>query len=213
MSNADNQLIVQQPNKEIVEVARFENQLLTFLKAHDLPHEGILAKIDERKVNLENIGRVVNRIPHSDRLSSIYLSKYVSAVATGLFDAALNYLWDETIIQLRTRVAQYDLSYFYDNAVNSEDRRKHLKDASDLEKISDDELIRGAHAVGLISEIGFKHLDYIRFMRNWVSAAHPNQNEITGLQLRSSWRTWWDHTVRSQRSLQKSMFEHWFMSI
>ncbi|WCJ60722.1 hypothetical protein NXS98_06230 [Fontisphaera persica] len=185
MSNTDQQLIVQQQSKEIVEVARFETQLLTFLKLHDLPHEGILAGIEERKVNLDNIARVVRRIPHADRLSAVYLSKYVSAVATGLFDAALNYLWDETIIQLRTRVAQYDLSYFYDNAVSSEERRKHLKDASDLDKISDDELIRGAHAIGLIGEIGFKHLDYIRFMRNWVSAAHPNQNEITGLQLLS----------------------------
>jgi len=35
----------------------------------------------------------------------------------------------------------------------------------------------------LISELGYKHLDYIRYMRNWASAAHPNQNQITGLQL------------------------------
>lgn len=26
-------------------------------------------------------------------------------------------------------------------------------------------------------------MDYIKYMRNWASAAHPNQTEITGLQL------------------------------
>ena len=48
------------------------------------------------------------------------------------------------------------------------------------------ELIEGSRKIGLISELGFKHLDYIRYMRNWVSAAHPNQNELTGLQV-TSW--------------------------
>jgi hypothetical protein len=52
-----------------------------------------------------------------------------------------------------------------------------------LDKIDDSELIHGAKAIELISELGFKHLDYIRYMRNWASAAHPNQNELTGLQL------------------------------
>ncbi len=50
-------------------------------------------------------------------------------------------------------------------------------------KLSDSELIEGARQIGLISDIGFKHIDYIKYMRNWASAAHPNQNEITGLQL------------------------------
>lgn len=185
---ADNEIQLVAPPASVsqaVELRQFEVQLLNYLRRHELPCEGILAVVDERAVNLDNLGRVVAKIPNKDRLSSAYLSKYVAAVATGLFDAALNYLWDETILQLRTRVCQYDLSYFYDNAVNGEDRRKQLKDADDLDKISDDELIRGSHAIGLIGEIGFKHLDYIRFMRNWVSAAHPNQNDITGVQLLS----------------------------
>ena len=35
----------------------------------------------------------------------------------------------------------------------------------------------------MISDIGYRLLDNIKFMRNWASAAHPNQNELTGLQL------------------------------
>jgi len=43
--------------------------------------------------------------------------------------------------------------------------------------------VRGCHLTGILSALGFRHLDYIRNMRNWASAAHPNQNQITGLQL------------------------------
>ena len=135
MNERKDELIVQPGQKSAVELQQFEGQLMTFLKQHELPSEGILAAVDERIVTLNNVGRVVSRIPNKDRLTAAYLSKYVTAVATGLFDAALNYLWDETIIQLRTRVSQYDLSYFYDNAVSNEDRRKKLKDESDLDKI------------------------------------------------------------------------------
>ncbi len=44
-------------------------------------------------------------------------------------------------------------------------------------------MINGALKIDLITPIGYKHLDCIRYMRNWVSAAHPNQSEITGLNL------------------------------
>ena len=50
-------------------------------------------------------------------------------------------------------------------------------------KLDDFDLIKGALQIDLISQIGYKHLDYIRFMRNWASAAHPNQAELTGLNL------------------------------
>ena len=63
------------------------------------------------------------------------------------------------------------------------EKRKNLKTVDQLIDIDDSELIHGAKEIGLISELGYKHLDYIRFMRNWASAAHPNQNVITGLQL------------------------------
>lgn len=118
-----------------------------------------------------------------NRSSSAYLSKFIAAAAVVLFDAALNYLWDETILQIRKRVMHYDLEYFFDNAVSNSDKRKKLKDEADLVKLDDFELIKGAKEIGLISELGFKHLEYINYMRNWASAAHPNQNELTGLQL------------------------------
>jgi len=120
------------------------------------------------------------------------ISKFVAACAVGLFDAALNFLWNETIRNLREKAARFDLEYFYDSVVTDPDRRSKLKTEADLEKLEDWELIRGCLTTGLISEIGFRHLDYIRDMRNRASAAHPNQNELTGLQVVS----WLDTCIR-----------------
>lgn len=160
----------------------FEAHILGFLGKHDLPTEGIFVSISERMNVFNNAEGVLAKINAQEKSNSIYLSKFLAAAASGLFDAALNYIWDETVLQLRKRVTQYDIDYFYDNAVGG-DKRRNLKDESDLPKLDDSELIHGAREIGLISDLGYKHLDFIKYMRNWASAAHPNQNEITGLQL------------------------------
>jgi hypothetical protein len=106
----------------------------------------------------------------------------VLAAAVSLFDAALNYLWDETVNELRRRVVGYDLAYFYDIAVAS-DVRKHFSDPEDLARVQDADLLRACRVIGLLSDVGFTQIDLIRYMRNHASAAHPNQVELTGLQL------------------------------
>jgi hypothetical protein len=35
----------------------------------------------------------------------------------------------------------------------------------------------------MLTDIGYKHLDYVREMRNWASAAHPNHASLTGFQV------------------------------
>jgi len=179
--NENNSLVVS-GNAER-ELLKFENTLITSLERLSLPSSGIFVGIPERATVFFNVEGVLSLLPEEKRRDSVYITKFLAATASGLFDAALNYLWDETIIELRKRVEQYDLSYFYDQAIHGADRRRGFKDESDLVKLSDSELIEGARQIGLISDIGFKHLDYINYMRNRASAAHPNQNEITGLQL------------------------------
>jgi hypothetical protein len=166
-----------------VELRKFEGALLAFITHLGLPAESVLVSVNERGIVFKNIEDVVTKIDGSKKGGSIYISKFIAASAAGLFDAALNYLWDETINELRQRVAHYDLSYFYDVAVNNPDKRKKLNTAEDLIKLDDSELIQGANKIGLISDLGFRHLDYVKYMRNWASAAHPNQNQITGFQL------------------------------
>ncbi|MBW4609028.1 MAG: hypothetical protein KME22_17930 [Hassallia sp. WJT32-NPBG1] len=166
----------------------------------DYATPSVLVSVNERVTVFKNIADVLSKINDEQKPRSVYISKYVAAVASGLFDAALNYLWDETILELRKRVSQYDISYFYDNAVNSPEKRKNLNSEDDIVKVNDSELIEGGRKIGLISEIGYKHLDTIRYMRNWVSCAHPNQNEITGLQLIS----WLETCIRQVISLPLS---------
>ena len=167
-------------------VETFGAQLETYLDIVGLPKDSILVPYERRRPVFQNLPTVLESLTDEQRLAAVYISKFVAACAVGLFDAGLNYLWNETIRNLREKVARFDLSYFFDSVVSDANRRSKLRTEADLEKLDDWELIRGCHTTGIISENGYRHLDYIRNMRNHASAAHPNQNEITGLQI-SSW--------------------------
>jgi hypothetical protein len=65
-------------------------------------------------------------LPYDERAKAYYLSKFSVAVAVGLFDAALNFLWDETILALRRLASSIDLSYFFDTAEKRESYRAKL---------------------------------------------------------------------------------------
>ncbi|MBX4923964.1 hypothetical protein HJA76_30595 [Rhizobium bangladeshense] len=178
----------------------FETGLMTFIAQHGLPTDNVLVPVTERLRVFGNVEDVLALLEYDHKQKSIYVSKFIAAAASGLFDAALNYLWDETIHELRKRIVRYDLEYFFDLAVTNPDKRKKLSTEEDLSRLDDNELIRGASEMGLISDLGYKHLDYIRYMRNWASAAHPNQNQITGLQLIS----WFETCVREVITLPET---------
>ncbi|RAI35887.1 hypothetical protein [Rhodoplanes serenus] len=182
------------------ELQTFEQGLMSFIAQHGLPTQNVLVAVPERLRVFDNVVGVLDQLSTVHKERSIYVSKFIAAAASGLFDSALNYLWDETIHELRKRVAKYDLEYFFDLAVANPDKRKRLKSEDDLVQLDDSELIRGASAMGLVSDLGFKHLDYIRYMRNWASAAHPNQSQITGLQLIS----WFETCVREVITLPET---------
>jgi hypothetical protein len=164
-------------------VDNFDNDLTQYLEHLKLPTANVLVEKEERGRVIMNLPHVVNQISEENRLNSVYISKFVAACGVGLFDAALNFVWDETVVNLKEKVIRFDLDYFYDSVITNPERRRKLKTADDLKELDDWELVRGCHLTGIISDIGFKHMDYIRNMRNWASAAHPNQNELTGLQI------------------------------
>jgi hypothetical protein len=165
------------------QLPEFEQAMLAELFHIGLPSEGVLVSVDERRTVFTNFENAIAALRSNDRGRALYLSKFLAAVGAGLFDAALNYLWDETVAELRRRVASYDLAYFYDVAVTSPERRKHLRTADDLTRVEDQELIRAAREMALISDVGYQQLDLIRYMRNHASAAHPNQNDVLAFQL------------------------------
>jgi hypothetical protein len=166
------------------ELARFETGLRGMLEQFGLPTEQLFVPVNERVSMVSNVGNVLAELDAGVRAESHYVSKMVAAATVGLFDAALNYLWDELVSALRSRVVGFDLSYFFDIAAgNNADLRKGLKSEDDLPSVDDARLLRASLEIGLISDVGFARLDHIRYMRNHASAAHPNQNHLTGLEL------------------------------
>lgn len=166
------------------ELTQYDLALLCYLNECQLPTQDVLTTINERKRVFNNIPGVLEQMDNVSMQQNHYISKFIAAVSAGLFDAALNYLWDETIRQLRIRISNYDVEYFFDVAVGSDsDKRKNLHGEEDLCKLDDSVLLKGVRDIDLITEIGYRKLDYIKYMRNWASAAHPNQTEVTGLQL------------------------------
>lgn len=162
----------------------FEAALLATFERAGLPSENVLVAVRQRGRVFKNLDDALEPLSDERRAASLYISKFLAAVAAGLFDAALNYLWDETIGELRERVAAYELSYFFDLAVGSaSEQRKQLNSVEDLTKITDQSLLDGARQLGLLSEVGYKQLDLVRYMRNHASAAHPNQIDLRASQL------------------------------
>lgn len=161
-----------------------ESSLATTLEDRGLPSEGLFVDVAERAALFGSLPGVLDKLEPVVRARSTYVSKMVAAAAVGLFDAALNYMWDELISELRRRVTGFDLPYFFAIAAGGNaDLRKSLKGEDDLQKIDDANLLRAAHTIGLLSGVGYQRLDHIRFMRNHASAAHPNQTTLTGLDL------------------------------
>jgi hypothetical protein len=166
------------------ELARFETGIRSMLEQFGLPTEQLFVPVNERIAMVSNAGSVLAELDPAVCAQSHYVSKMIAASTVGLFDAALNYLWDELVSALRSRVVGFDLAYFFDIAAgNNTDLRKSLKGEDDLPSVDDSRLLRASLEIGLISDVGFARLDHVRFMRNHASAAHPNQNNLTGLEL------------------------------
>lgn len=180
-------------------VGEYQENLSEFLKFLKLPNN-ILVDFKERKKVINNIPEIVENIDESVRQNSYYISKFIAASGAGLFDAALNYIWDETITSLRQKIELFDLEYF--KSTLDEDNKKKINNIEDLAKIDDNDVVIGCREIGILSPIGFKHIDYIRTMRNWVSAAHPNQVELTGLNICD----WLDICIREVIGKEPSHF-------
>lgn len=174
--------------KDLVSAARadlvaFEEFMLAVLDEWGLPTDSIIVSSSDRHVLLKNTPDILGELNAEQLARSPYISKMILAGAAGLFDAALSYLWDETITQLRDRVADFDVAYFFDLAEADPARRASLQTRDDLSKINDAALLDAAKKIQLISDIAHQQLTHINYMRNHASAAHPNVEKLTGLKL------------------------------
>ena len=166
-------------------IAAFNQPLANLLQHMGLPTENILSPIEERRKVIYALESTIEILPLEDRLKSTYLSKFTVAVSVGLFDGALNFLWDETIKALRRLIANFDLQYFLIVAQTVNNKYKNLTSLEDLEAIGDHDLLEICRRIGLVSDINYKRLENVNYLRNHVSAAHPNDNAVSGIEMLS----------------------------
>lgn len=121
-------------------------------------------------------------MPLEERRNARYLSKFAGASAVGLFDAALNYVWNEVVLNLRKKASVYGIDLFFDAAVGGKNRDSY-KDESDLDGLKDSVLLDTCLKLELISDIVYCKLDHILTMRNELAASHPNVESIGGFEL------------------------------
>lgn len=121
----------------------------------------------------------------------------MTAVSVGLFDSALHDLWVETMKQLRIRIKQYDMEYFFDVAIPSENRDE-FSTHEDLDKVEDLDLLEGARKIELLSEKAYKQLDHVQFMLRYIEQDSGNQAEVSGTQLIA----WMEMCIREVITLQ-----------
>lgn len=153
-----------------------------FLKQLGLPADNILANNDEKQIIANNIENAILKIPSDQRRNATYLSKFVSSVAIGRFDSALNDLWNEVVIQLRKSVIFYGLDIFFDAAVNAKDREDYSNE-EDLSGIKDRTLLDSCFNLEIITEVVHRKLVYILDMRNKIGGSHPNSSIINAYEL------------------------------
>ena len=154
-----------------------------FLSHVGLPADNLLSPVDERRKVIQSIESVLEILPIEERKKATYLSKFAICVTVGLFDGALAFLWDETIKALRNKVIGFDLEYFYSIAASLSSRYRGLKDPDNISAVSEHDLLEICRRIGLIDDVNHRRLDNVNYFRNHASSAHPNDTEITGIEL------------------------------
>ncbi|MBO1225457.1 MAG: hypothetical protein JYX80_13625 [Candidatus Scalindua sediminis] len=142
--------------------------LKALTEALGIPRE-VLASDEEIETAWNNLPRVLKKIP--PQLRNENLARMCVAVASGLFDSAINYIWNLSVIELREKVKRFGLN------VVSQIRGKQF-DESTLLDFKDAELLNLCLELNLITEDGFFFLDQCRDIRNNFSAAHPAVGSI-----------------------------------
>ncbi|MBK6771260.1 MAG: hypothetical protein IPG78_03775 [Ignavibacteria bacterium] len=171
------------PEKIETSIAAFNQPLANLLQHIGLPTENFLSPIEERRKVIYALESTIEILSLEDRQKATYLSKFTVAVSVGLFDGALNFLWDEAIKALRRLVTSFDLQYFLNVAQNINNKYKNLTSADDLDAIGDHDLLEICRRIGLVNDINYKRLEHVNYLRNHASAAHPNENSVSGIEM------------------------------
>lgn len=118
--------------------------------------------------------RHLMHLPNDQRNENI--ARLCVATANGLFDASINYIWNQTISALRQKILVFGLDVIKQLLQKEYDEEK-------INELKDAELLDLCHSLSIISEEGFFLLDQCRDIRNNFSAAHPKVGNIDDTEL------------------------------
>jgi len=142
--------------------------LMQLTQSLGLPREA-LAPDEEIAHAWSDLPRELEQIP--PELCGELIARMCVAVSTGLFDGAINYAWNATIIHLRQKIRDFGLPVVA-QTLQRDFEERHLLD------LQDSQLLDLVLKLGLVSEDGFFFLDQCRDTRNNFSAAHPTIGKI-----------------------------------
>lgn len=111
-----------------------------------------------------NLPRLLGMIP--PELRDERMIRLCVAVSVGLFDSAINYAWNSTVVELRMKIVRFGLPIVAQLTSKAIDEKK-------LSELMDHELLKLCLELNLITEEGYFKLDQCRDIRNNFSAAHP----------------------------------------
>lgn len=129
----------------------------------------VLASEEEIQYAWRDLPRELKEIPFN--LRGELVARMCVAVSTGLFDGAMNYAWNASILHLRTKVRNFGLPIVA-QILQSDFEEKHLIE------LQDSRLLELCLKLNLVNEDGFFFLDQCRDVRNNFSAAHPTLGTI-----------------------------------
>ncbi|CAA0113491.1 Uncharacterised protein [BD1-7 clade bacterium] len=133
-----------------------------------IPRE-VLASSEEIEYAWRDLPRELREIPGD--LRGELIARMCVAVSTGLFDGAMNYIWNAAILQLRQKIRNFGLPVVA-QIQQSDFEENHLLE------LQDSRLLELCLKLNIIDEDGFFFLDQCRDVRNNFSAAHPTMGTV-----------------------------------
>lgn len=124
----------------------------------------ILAPSEEIFHAWNNLPRELYDIPED--LRNELIARMCVAISTGLFDSAMNYVWNAAILNLRNKVRLFGLKII-------EEIKGSSFEEKNLVEMRDFELLKLCNEIDILSEEGYRLLNQSRDLRNNFSAAHP----------------------------------------
>lgn len=153
-----------------------------YLQNFGLPTENVIAPPEERQLIMDLLPSLLERLSPDVKKDARYISKFIAGSAVGLFDASLNYVWNEVVVNLRKKVVAYGLDYFYDAAIGGANREGYTTEEN-LSEVKDKVLLDTCKKLELISDILHKKLCHILDMRNNIGSSHPTEYSVNAYEL------------------------------